>query len=593
MPTKPFESRIQDLVYNVDVGIGLRLIKFGLYVLFLMMVMVFYTASEFRGLRDAEAMELAQLGRNVMFHHRLMTQCVRPAGMWYLIEHVESENPRLNHNPQLMDHPDALHPPLYPFALAAGFKLLRQAVFPVTGSEKTMIEPGKVWMPEQWVIMPMGHLCTIGIGLLLYLIARRLFDARVALLGVTLYFLSDAVWRMSISGLAIPMAAFFTTFAIYTALAAMARREEGRAPVTWVFLLLLSALSCGLAFLTRYGAAVMAPALALYVGLSCRGRGWRWGTLYLLLFLLVCAPWIYRNLLVTGGPLGLAPYTALNGVDPVADNGFDRTLAPALEFGTVSHKLAIKFLTGFARLYEGNLRTLGDGILICLFAATFFYSFAREQVRRFRWCILPALLALLALGALFGDATAKLLHLFLPLVMVYGVAFFFILLDRLQLRLPIMRMGVVGAMILLSSLPLILTLLPPRATPPYPPYYPPYIAHVCNMLTEDELLATDMPWATAWYGNRHSLLLPASIDDFYEVNDYTHRISGIYFTTITRDREFVKTLQSGPERTWFPLQTWNPQFNMQPHIPGDFPLQQFFPLNNLDQIFLTDYPRWQ
>ena len=62
---RPFESRIQDLVYNVEVGVGLRIIKAILYVFFVLAVMVMYTANEFQGLREAEAMEYAQLGRNL------------------------------------------------------------------------------------------------------------------------------------------------------------------------------------------------------------------------------------------------------------------------------------------------------------------------------------------------------------------------------------------------------------------------------------------------------------------------------------------------------------------------------------------------
>ena len=41
MAAKPFENRIQNLVYNVDVGIGLRLIKGGLYILFILIVMLY------------------------------------------------------------------------------------------------------------------------------------------------------------------------------------------------------------------------------------------------------------------------------------------------------------------------------------------------------------------------------------------------------------------------------------------------------------------------------------------------------------------------------------------------------------------------
>ena len=577
MPTKPFESKIQDLVYNVDVGIGLRLIKFGLYILFLLLVMVFYTASEFRGLREAEAMDFAQIGRNLMFSHQFQTKCVRPASMWYLIENVSSPDPRIDHNPRVMEHPDIVHPPLYSVALAAGFKALRSAF--------VTIDAAKVWQPEQWIIMPMGHLFTMITGVLVFLLARRLFDGRVALLAVTLFFLSDNVWRMSISGLPIPLAAMFTTAAMYFAVAGAARRDEGRAPFTWAVLLLGSAVCCGLAFLTRYGTAVLAPALVLYVGFSCRERGWRWGTLYLLVFLAVIAPWIARNILVSGGPLGLAPYVALNGEDPVLDNTFERMLAPTIEFGTMLHTIRLKAQANVSALYNEHLRTLGEGLLGGLFLATFFYSFAREHARRFRWCALPALLGLVALAAVFGRPTAQLLHIFVPVATIYGTAFFFILFDRLQLRLPIQRFLVSGAFIVLTALPLVLTLLPPGASRPYPPYQPYYVAHVTGLLNDDEMICTDMPWATAWYGDRSSLLLPDSIDNFYEINDYTKRVSGLYFTTLTRDREYVKTLLTGNLRSWFPLQTGQ--------IPGDFPLQQGFPLNNLDQIFLTDRARWQ
>ena len=88
----------------------------------------------------------------------------------------------------------------------------------------------------------------------------------------------------------------------------------------------------------------------------------------------------------------------------------------------------------------------------------------------------------------------------------------------------------------LGALPLILTMMPPRAGVPYPPYFPPFITHVSKMLTADEFMCTDMPWATAWYGSRNSLLLPATVDEFYEINDYIKRISGIYFTTLTRNK---------------------------------------------------------
>ncbi len=572
MVNKPFESKIQDIVYNVDVGIGLRLIKIGLYLLFILGLMVLYTATQFRGLREAEAMDQAQVARNLMSGEGFSTKNIRPASMWYLIEHGPG-NPMMRGRP----HPDIVHAPVYPAVLAGAFRALQGYFSSDTGST--------IYLPEQRVIMPLGHLCTLISGLLVFVLARRLFDPRVALLGVTLFFLSDAVWDMSISGLSIPLATVWVLLATLLALGSARSREQNRPLLRWLIPLIFSALFCGLAFLTRYGLVVFAPALALFIRWSFPERGVRWAAVYLAIVALVATPWLVRNYRVSGGVLGLAPYTALNGVNAVQDNDFERTLAPEMKFDTTAKALQVKLFTGLDRLYRGPVRGLGDGLLGALFLTTFFFRFARDPVHRLRWCLALALAGLWFVGALYGEGAERLLYVIWPFALLYGLAFFFILLERLQVALPILRVAIIGALIFLSALPLFLRLLPPRAGTPYPPYFAPYITHVCRMLKPDELLCTDMPWATAWYGDRSSLLLPLTINDFYTVNDYTKRVSGLYFTTLTRDRAYVRSLMTGSLRTWFPI--------LEGRIPNDFPLTQGFPLNNLDQLFLTDRPRWE
>ncbi|HMP77197.1 MAG TPA: glycosyltransferase family 39 protein [Kiritimatiellia bacterium] len=567
---RPFESKIQDIVYNVDVGIGLRLIKLGLYLLMLLSIMVLYTATQFRGLKDAEAMDLAQLGRNLMTKGSFVTQNIRPASMWYLVDKSKAADP------QLREHPDIVNPPLHPALLSVGFKMFEGAFAP----DRT----ARTFPPEQWVIVPTGHLFSILTGALIFLIARKLFDNRVAVLGITLFFLSDAVWGMSISGLPFPVATFFITAAWYAALIAGSRHEAGGRAWGWALASLAAGLFCGLAFLTRYGAIAVVPGIILLLAWSVRPYAGRVVALFLFAFLLTVAPWLVRNVLVSGGLFGLAPWLALNGANPLTDNLFERTLAQDPTLGGIMAALRPKLMLGLAEIYNTQLRLLGDGILVGVFFTTFFYSFARENVRRLRWCLVAGLFVTIPVAAVYGQPGYRLLYLFLPFVVLYAVAFFYILLDRMQLRIPLLRMGVTGGFLALGALPLVLTLLPPRTGVPYPPYYPPYITHVSRMLNPDELMCTDMPWATAWYGNRNSLLLPASIDEFYEINDYMRRVSGLYFTTITRDREYIRSLVTGPYRTWFPL--------LEGRIPSDFPLTQGFPLSNLDQLFLTDRQRW-
>ncbi len=570
---KPFESRIQDLVYNVDVGIGHRIIKVALYFLFIFSVMLIYTATQFRGLKDPVSMDQAQLGRNMMQHGRLITQYVRPASMWYLIEKSPRSDPRVD------AHPDIVHAPVYPAMLAGWFRLTR-AGFP------TEIEGRRVYPADNNVVW-MNNLFALLTGLLLFLIARRIFDGRVALLGVTIYFLSDVVWAESISGTGRSILTFWATAAFYTALVAVSNVEEGKPFRRWLVPMVFSLIFCVLAFLTRYGAVVLVPGLALFYGVALGGRrGGIWAMVFIAAFLIGISPWLARNRIISGGLLGLAPYTALNQTEAFEADTFERSLAPEIDFETAWTSLQPKFINNVKTFYSENVRLLGDGLLGALFLVTFFYRFIRRPVHLFRWALAVSILLLMFLGGLFGDETMKLINMFWPIVILYGLAFFMILLDRLQLEVRILNIGVIAALVILSALPIVFTFLPPRASLPYPPYYPPFIMRVSNLLQPGELMCSDMPWATAWYGNRNTLHLPVTLDEFYDVNDFVRPVRGLYLTHVSRDQPYLRGFRTGRHRSWYMIQ--------QLQIPGDFPLTQGFtlPPQQLDQVFLTDRQRW-
>ena len=568
---KPFSVRVQDLVYNVEVGLGLRLVQALLYTLFIIGLMMFFTGKRFAGLKEAEAMDQAQLGRNLMEKHRLVTQNIRPSSMWFLIEKSSQ------HNPKMERHPDIVNPPLYPALLAMGFLATRGAF----ASEHI----AGVFTPEQWIIVPFGHLCTVLSGVFIYLLGRKLFDHRHGFWAMTVFFLSVSIWNLSVSGLNISLLVLLGLGSWYWALCAVDRRLEDDTSPRWLLLLLLSLVCAVAAVYTRYIGVVLAPMVALYLGLSLYKKGgWGWALAYLFLFALALTPWLLRNMMVSGGPLGLAPYLALNGTKLFEGDTFERMLAPVLTWERILHSLGGKWLTNFSQMYDQSIRGLGEGLFICFFLTSFFFKFSRPQVNLFRWCIGAGLLLFLLIAPFFGDTTQRVVVLFWPAAITYGLAFFFILLQRLQFRLRILNQGMTLLFVLLAAVPLIVALAPARIGPPYPPYYPPFIKHVCNLVHSDELLCTDMPWATAWYGNRDSLQLPMNIDEFYAVNDHTRHVSGLYFTTLTRDRQFVHELLTGSYRSWFPL--------LEGRIPGDFPLNQGFPLNNMDQLFLTDRTRW-
>lgn len=565
---KGFESRVQDLIYNVDSGMSSQVIKVALYISMIMIVMIIYWVSEFWGLKEPEAMDQAQIARQIMTDGSFNTKHIRPAVIWKLEQH--GVDPRT----AMLKHPDIIHPPLYPWTLSVLFRFVEGA-----------FEPGqkvRTFPPEQWAIVPFGNLCTLLTGLMVFLIARRFFEARIAVVAATVFFLSDRVWADSISGLNLPMATLLAALAVYLALLTSDRLNTSDSMRGWILHAILTALACALAFLTRYAAGWIAVAVVLTIALLAPARGWKAALLVLGLFIAFISPWFARNIQVSGSPFGFTPYLALNIDNPALPQSFERQVKPAMT--AAGKEIKAKWVANLGRHYQTVLPSAGSAILAALFVTTFFFRFTRNHVHILRFGLLAAMTGMLLTGAFFGETSLRAFVIFWPFIILYGLSFFYLLIDRMQIAIPVLRSLLVALLMTLSALPLVFTLMPPRSGYPYPPYYPSYISMVTSMMNEDELLATDMPWATAWYGNRSSLLIPASLEEFYKINDIQKRISGIYFTTLTRDLPYVSSMVTGPFSSWYPI--------FREMIPIDFPLTEAFFISGRDQLFLTDRPRW-
>ena len=71
-----------------------------------------------------------------------------------------------------------------------------------------------------------------------------------------------------------------------------------------------------------------------------------------------------------------------------------------------------------------------------------------------------------------------------------------------------------------------------------------------------EIIASDMPWAVAWYADRKSLWLPISVKDFLELNDYSQlngQIVGLYLTPVTGNQPFLAEIVKGEYKEWAPF----------------------------------------
>ncbi len=570
MATKPVSARVQDLIHSMDVGLGQQVVKGLLYALFVLVVMFLFTGTQFHGLDNPEAMDAAQLGRNLATQGSFQTQVVRPSSLRLLMDRLDTADP------PIWEHPDLMQPPVYPMYLALLFRLLQPDFEPEAAGLR-------IYGPDKFVVWGGGHLFTALTGLVLFLLGNRLFDRRIGVLGATVYFLSNTVWTTSISGTSLPMAGFFVSSAILTLLWAADRHEKNDSKATWIGLVVFSALLTLLAGLTRYGAFALAPGLALYILFAFR-RGWQWSAVYLLVILIGVAPWMMRNQAASRTLLGLAPRAVVENSRNYPGDSFHRTLVPAEEpADKLARVLHAKSLGNLRSFYQNELRTMGDGFFISLFLATFLYRFVRRHVHLLRWGLALSILLTLYGASFFGRQSIGLLHLYWPIVILYGLAFFFILLDRLQLPLAIYRQAITVLLVFFSTVPLILAFTPPRRGFPYPPYAAQMIINVSRLLEPEELMSSDIPWATAWYGNRTSLLLPRDVEEFYHIHDNMERISALYFTTETRNQPYVRGLRTGRDKDWFQI--------MEGRMMADFPLTHGFPIFNFDQMFLTDRDR--
>ena len=76
----------------------------------------------------------------------------------------------------------------------------------------------------------------------------------------------------------------------------------------------------------------------------------------------------------------------------------------------------------------------------------------------------------------------------------------------------------------------------------WPPYMPPYIAVLNDWMKPEEIVASDMPWAVAWYADRRGLWLPDTIKTLTDLSDYNilgGPMNGLYLTPISGTRTML------------------------------------------------------
>ena len=569
------ETNLQWFIHAFEQGRAAVWIRRLLVVAILGLLAMMWFAFKFSGFAVPEAMDQAQVGRQLASRQGFTTLYARPLAMHLSL----SRTGRLE-----VPMPETSQAPLGP--------IVNAVVLRATGINSTFV-PGQTISSAERALTIAGFGFFAGSLLLSYFLARRLFDPRLALLGVGLVIITDLMWRFSFSGLPQMAMLFFFTGAML-ALAAALDAGHAQRRIKSVLLTLLAAFLLAIVTLGHGIGIWIFAGFWIFAVAVIRPR-WLVALAAPVVFAAPLLPWAWHNWRALRNPLGLPFYELYRqpGGDPLA---LLADLEPVLRLN-ISHVLtntgaqAIEQLSRLFTYLGGNI------VAVAFFFAVVLHVFRRWQPAQFRWAVLLMWLGAATGMAVFGTGgavSANQLHiLFLPVMIFYGLAFLLVLYSRLGLEQPLLRAGFLAAIYAVTAVPLLGTILSEPQRVNWPPYLPPLITRFSEWVQPGEAIAADIPWATAWYAGRTSLLLPESIGQFEIIHSeglLRAPLVGIYLTPFSGDQATYEGIVNGRYREWarFVLREIKQEdlSNWMLRSAVNLPI-------DAQSIFFADRPRWR
>ena len=601
-------DRIQQLIRVTEDNTGGRWLKYLVGGLLLLGLFFTYDLVAYRGFASPEAMDAAQVGRNLAEGKGFSTLYVRPFSIYLLREHNQAKMAGAATGTNVVDlaqleqpHPDLANAPVYPTLLAGMWKIM-QPDWKVKVRQNFWTESGSYRRyPPEFCLALCNQFLLLVVVWLTYSLARKLFDPQAALLAALLTLCSDVLLKFSVSGLS-TMLLLVVFLGVVLCLVKFEEAARDVAPnVRRLFGLALTAgLLLGVGMLTRYSFGWLILPVVVYLVLFGGPRRSGLAVTAGMAFVVVVTPWIIRNLAVSGTLFGTAGYAVAENTAVFPGSRLMQSLNPNLNLVSWVSVCLRKFIFNSRLIFQGGLVSVAGVWVGVLFFAGLLLGLRNVAARRLRYFTLMCLAVLFVVQALGQTGlaglspefnTENLLVLLAPLFVIFAVVFFLTLLDQMRLPAQPLRYVVIVVMALVTCQPLIATLLPPRTSPVvYPPYYPPEIQRMADWMKPEELMMSDIPWAVAWYGNRQCAQCTVNSQvDFFQLNDYNKSVKALYLTLVTLDSKlFTECLQGGVD-SWgnFALKTVAGN-----QIPPSFPLKTS-PYGLNSGLFLTDHVRWE
>ncbi len=594
------ETKIQQFVHRLEEGGWVR--RFKVIVVMsavanLNYLWFFKEGNGFKGLAHEKAIEQAQIARELSRGNGFSTKMIRPAAIWQFERSLGAF--------PLEKTPDTYHAPLNPFlnslvfrgmdALNVGVKgVAKKAEFFKNYTYENTMNSKLIVYSYDRIIAFVQVVCFLLAVAVTYFTIRRLFDDRLAVFTAGLMLICQQFWDYAMTGLPQMLMLLISRGAVYLLVRAVEAKTLGAKPLPWL------AGAAGL-----YGLLALTHGLTLWIFAGAlffaffyfRPRG-RDAAIIFGIVLLCYGPWLVRNYMVCGSPVGLGWYSGLYQVRGTESQIMRSTDVPlsGVSPTVFRNKFQGQILYQLDNIYD----FLGSSLLAPVFFIALLPLFKRPETAHFRWCVLSMWLFAVFGMAVFGmpeagtNMRANDLHvLFIPVMIAYGLAFVLVMWSRLEIHIRLVRVAFLGMLFVVSGLSFIQQFLllvgPPTGRVQWPPYVPPYIAILGQWTRPEEIIASDMPWAVAWYADRKSLWLPLSIRDFLQFNDFRDlkgQIVGIYLTPVTGNRAFISEVVKGEYKDWAP-------FIMRNVNTKEFPLKAVtaLPIDG-ECVYYSDRDRW-
>jgi len=602
------EEVIQSAIHKLEVGGGARYLRAAALVAAVLALAVVFDSCAYRNFSTPEAMDSAQLARNISEGKGYTTLFIRPFSLYLIQSHNEGKmagaltNADFDFAQIKTAHPDIANAPVYPVVLAGLMKVL-PFHYPVELNKPFWSDGGKFsrYQPD-FEIALFNEILLLAAVVLTFFIARKLFDAAVAWLSALLTIGCEMLWRFSVSGLStiFLLVIFLALVWCVLKIEESARKEkpDARRLLLWA---LAAGTLAGIGALTRYSFGWVIIPLVVFLIIFSGQRRVPNALAALAMFALLLTPWIVRNYAVSGTPFGTAGFAVFEGTFVSPGFRLERSVHPDLSHAFWLTPYTHKLLANARVIVQTDLPRLGGSWATLLFLTGLLMGFRNVASQRMRYFLLMCLGVLIICQALGQTQLSvespdinseNLLVLLAPLVFMFGASLFLTFLDQMNLALPQLRYVIIAIFVAVSCLPMVSALSPPKTQPvAYPPYYPPEIRQTAGWMKENELMMSDVPWAVAWYGDRQCVWITLDAqDEFFAINDYLKPVQALYLTPETMDGRFISDWVGPHEYSWG---SFIVEAVLQNQIPPGFPLRHtragFLP----ERLFLSDSERWK